>query len=73
MLARLLRRFPAMPAAADVHTLFAARFTETKVQAERAYLYRPQAGGFERPCGWAWLLYWRPSWRAPPTAAGPLP
>ncbi|MBK1656998.1 DUF2891 domain-containing protein [Paracraurococcus ruber] len=56
LLARLLRRHPAMPAAADVRALFDARYTTAAVAAECAYLARPQAGGFERPYGWAWLL-----------------
>ena len=33
------------------------RFTREKVAAERAYLERPLSRGFERPYGWAWLLY----------------
>jgi hypothetical protein len=55
-LARLLRRFPARPECADVRTLFNAAFTEENVAAECAYLARPNARGFERPYGWAWLL-----------------
>ncbi|MDO9713467.1 DUF2891 domain-containing protein [Paracraurococcus lichenis] len=56
MLARLLRRYPAMPAAPQVRALFDALYTEVAVATERAYLDRPHAGGFERPYGWAWLL-----------------
>jgi hypothetical protein len=32
-------------------------FTRVKVAVELAYLDRPLSGGFERPYGWAWLLY----------------
>ena len=32
-------------------------FTSEKVAAELAYLDRPLSRGFERPYGWAWLLY----------------
>ena len=56
MLARVLRRFPQIAAAGDIKALFDDRFTPELVQAERAYLDRPLARGFERPYGWAWLL-----------------
>jgi hypothetical protein len=56
MLARLLRRFPAMAPAGQIHGLFAAQLTAKKVEAECAYVRRPTARGFERPYGWAWLL-----------------
>jgi hypothetical protein len=56
MLARLLRRFPALPAAPAIAARFDAAFTEAAVAAECAYLARPSARGFERPYGWAWLL-----------------
>lgn len=56
MLARLLRRFPALPSAGDIAARFDHAFTAEKVAAERAFLARPAARGFERPYGWAWLL-----------------
>ena len=56
MLARLRRRFPAMPAAARIDALFRRAFTPDTVAGELAYLSRPHGGGFERPYGWAWLL-----------------
>jgi hypothetical protein len=56
MLARLLRRFPALPSAPAIAALFDAAFTAEGVAAERAFLARPSARGFERPYGWAWLL-----------------
>ncbi len=40
-----------------IASLAASTFTEEKVAAELAYLDRPLSRGFERPYGWAWLLY----------------
>jgi hypothetical protein len=56
MLARLLRRFPAMGRAAEIRALFDDQFTPEKAAGERAYFARPTARGFKRPYGWAWLL-----------------
>ncbi|QKR98999.1 DUF2891 domain-containing protein [Sphingomonas sp. CL5.1] len=56
LLARVRRLFPDLPEAARTDALFADAFTPAKVEAERAYLDRPAARGFERPYGWAWLL-----------------
>jgi hypothetical protein len=56
MLARLLRRFPRLPSAAAIAARFDHAITPEKVAAERAFLARPAARGFERPYGWAWLL-----------------
>ena len=56
MLARLLRRFPDLPAAASIRALFDAQFTPEKVAGECAYLAVPSVAGFKRPYGWAWLL-----------------
>lgn len=56
LLARVLRRFPEMAAAADIEALFDAQFAAEKVAAECAYLATPEARGFKRPYGWAWLL-----------------
>ncbi|WP_372624508.1 DUF2891 domain-containing protein [Falsiroseomonas sp.] len=56
MLARLLRRFPSLPAAGAIAARFDHVFTPEKVAGERAFLARPAARGFERPYGWAWLL-----------------
>ncbi|HEY8617806.1 DUF2891 domain-containing protein [Phenylobacterium sp.] len=55
-LATVLRRFPALPEAAEIRDLFDDAFTDGKVAAETAYLARPSARGFERPYGWGWLL-----------------
>ncbi len=56
LLATLRRLHPQIPEAAAIDALFAQAFTADKVEAERAYLDRPTARGFERPYGWAWLL-----------------
>lgn len=53
----LRRLYPAMSAAQDIADLADTTFVGAKAAAEMAYLERPQAGGFERPYGWAWLLY----------------
>ncbi len=57
MLAHLYRRFPAMRSAPAIRALFDAHLVPDRVGAECAYLQRPGARGFERPYGWAWLLY----------------
>ena len=56
LLATLYRLYPAIPEADAIRNLFAASLTDAKIAAERAYLKRPSAGGFERPYGWAWAL-----------------
>ncbi|WP_376095664.1 DUF2891 domain-containing protein [Roseomonas sp. CCTCC AB2023176] len=56
MLARLLRRAPAMPCAVAVRALFAETLTPDRIGGEVHTFSRPGARGFERPYGWAWLL-----------------
>lgn len=56
MLARLLRRFPDLPSAPDIRTLFDEMLVADKVAGECAYFARPLARGYERPYGWGWLL-----------------
>lgn len=56
LLARLLRRHPDMPEAREIKSLFDNQFVRDRVDGEITYLARPQARGFERPYGWAWLL-----------------
>ena len=56
LLARLLRRVPALPDAGAIHRLFNAHLTPAHVTAEVAYLDSPQRATFERPYGWAWAL-----------------
>jgi len=56
LLARLYRRFPNLPEAAEIRALFDSQFTAEKVEGEVAYLRNPSSRGFERPYGWAWAL-----------------
>ena len=56
MLAHLYRRYPAMPNASAIRSLFDAHLVSDRIAGECAYLDRPNALGFERPYGWAWLL-----------------
>jgi hypothetical protein len=53
----LRRLFPHIPEAAAIAELADSSFTAEKVGVEMAYLDRPSSRGFERPYGWAWLLY----------------
>ncbi|WP_296814442.1 DUF2891 domain-containing protein, partial [Brevundimonas sp.] len=55
-LATLLRLFPQMPEAERIERAAEVLFSDANVEAERAYLDRPESRGFERPYGWAWLL-----------------
>jgi len=53
----LRRLFPEIAEAGAIAALADESFTPEKVAAELAYLDRPLSRGFERPYGWAWLLY----------------
>ena len=53
----LRRLFPEVAEAAAVAELADDSFTGAKVAAELTYLDRPNRRTFERPYGWAWLLY----------------
>jgi hypothetical protein len=53
----LRRLFPDIEQAGAIADLANDSFTARKVGAELAYLDRPLSRGFERPYGWAWLLY----------------
>jgi hypothetical protein len=53
----LRRLFPVIAEADAIRELADASFTRDKVAVELAYLDRPLSRGFERPYGWAWLLY----------------
>jgi hypothetical protein len=55
-LLRLCRLYPDADGAAQVCARADAMLTPDKVAVEVAYLARPNAGGFERPYGWAWTL-----------------
>ncbi|MFN7990317.1 MAG: DUF2891 domain-containing protein [Thermoanaerobaculia bacterium] len=56
LLARLARRFPTAPFAAEARAALARSLTEANVAGEVAYLSGPGRVGFERPYGLAWLL-----------------
>ncbi len=56
MLVRLLRMFPNLPEAKDIHKALAANLTRENILVETAYLKRPNRQSFERTYGWAWLL-----------------
>jgi hypothetical protein len=56
LLARVYRRFPALPVASQIRSLFDEQLTEPNVAGEVAYMRRPNRGTFERPYGWGWLL-----------------
>ncbi|MGQ0741006.1 MAG: DUF2891 domain-containing protein [Alphaproteobacteria bacterium] len=56
LLARLVRRFPAVAEAKEISALFDAQITRDHVAGEITYLSRPESRGFERPYGWAWAL-----------------
>jgi hypothetical protein len=51
------RLFPGIAEADAIGELADHSFTDAKVGVELAYLERPLSRGFERPYGWAWLLY----------------
>ena len=53
----LRRLFPKTAEAMEIGALAGSTFTVENVAAERTYLDRPLSTGFERPYGWAWLLY----------------
>jgi len=53
----LRRLLPGNREAEAIADLAELSFTTEKVAAEQAYLDRPLSAGFERPYGWAWLLY----------------
>jgi Protein of unknown function (DUF2891) len=53
----LRRLFPDIPQAVEIGRLADDSFTPANVGAELAYLERPTSRSFERPYGWAWLLY----------------
>ncbi len=53
----LRRLFPQIEEADAIACLADETFISRKAGAELAYLDRPLSRGFERPYGWAWLLY----------------
>jgi hypothetical protein len=53
----LRRLFPDIPEARQIADVADDSFTPAKVAREQAYFERPTSRTFERPYGWAWLLY----------------
>ena len=53
----LRRLFPDLAEAQEIAVLANSTFTPEKMAGELAYLDRPTSQDFERPYGWAWLLY----------------
>lgn len=51
------RLFADRPEAAKITALADEVLSKVNLTAELAYAQRPEARGFERPYGWAWLLY----------------
>ncbi|QZH73797.1 MAG: DUF2891 domain-containing protein [Erythrobacter sp.] len=51
------RLYPGLPGAAQIAALAEETLSEANLAAELSYARRPTARGFERPYGWAWLLY----------------
>jgi hypothetical protein len=56
LLARVMKLHPRLPEASAIRSLFDARLASANIDAERAYLDRPESRSFERTYGWAWLL-----------------
>jgi len=57
LLARLYRAFKGHAFTAAIEAQLDLAFTRENVIGEARYLIRPSALGFERPYGWAWVLY----------------
>jgi len=53
----LRRLFPEISDANAISELADSSFTAAKIASELDYLKAPSSRGFERPYGWAWLLY----------------
>lgn len=57
LLLRLRRLFPDLPQAPAIEALADELLVPENVASELAYLDRARSRNFERPYGWAWLLY----------------
>ena len=57
MLLTVRRLFPDSDEAVSIAALADETFTADKIAAELDHAARPESRGFERPYGWAWLLY----------------
>jgi Protein of unknown function (DUF2891) len=53
---RIATLYPDLPEAAAIREKAAALFTPEAIEAEHAYVLRPESAGFERPYGWGWFL-----------------
>lgn len=56
LLLRCARRYPDLPAQAQIATLFDDHFLPQLMQQEAAYFQAPGRNAFERPYGYGWLL-----------------
>jgi hypothetical protein len=56
MLVRLLRLFPDLPEQKQIRAALAENLSARNLKTEADYFARANAGSFERPYGWAWLL-----------------
>lgn len=56
MLARILRKFPQLPEAAEIRSVLEEDLARDKIAAEVKYFGQPNRKSFERTYGWAWLL-----------------
>ena len=56
MLIRLLRTFPDLSEAKEIREAVSSNLSAENIEAEVAYLKKPNRQSFERTYGWAWLL-----------------
>src|SRR6266851_7848788 len=56
LLVRVMKLHPRLPEAAAIRSLLDVRLAAVNIDAERAYLDRPESRSFERTYGWAWFL-----------------
>ena len=56
LLVRVMKLHPRLPEAAAIRSLLDVRLAAVNIDAERAYLDRPESRSFERTYGWAWVL-----------------
>src|SRR6266480_2609028 len=56
LLVRVMKLHPRLPEAVTIRSLLDMRLAAVNIDAERAYLDRPESRSFERTYGWAWFL-----------------
>lgn len=56
MLARILRKFPQLPEAAEIRSVLEENLARDRIADEVKYFGQPNRKSFERTYGWAWLL-----------------